>query len=165
MNDCLIAVGVDDVLECAASFITWVRLTSPIGSAAGGSVNLSTSLSNVAKLAAHSKFVWVFNASCDGTIIYNDPVLPPIIKRHQSQISHLFYFIKNDSAISYIGNLRLYLLNFNFFWQLKKGFMANILYDGPPCIGTISRFTSHFEHLAHEWQWQIYVLLNLFHGY
>jgi hypothetical protein len=43
--------------------------------AAGGSVNLSTSLSNVAKLAAHPKFVWVFNANCDGTIIYNDPVL------------------------------------------------------------------------------------------
>jgi hypothetical protein len=92
-----------------------VRLASPIGSAVGGSGNLSTSLSNVAKLAAHSKFVWVFNANCDGTVIYNDPVLPPIIKRHQSQISHLFYFIKNDSAISYIGNLRLYLLNFNFF--------------------------------------------------
>jgi hypothetical protein len=52
-----------------------VRLASPIGSAAGGSVNLSTSLSNVAKLAAHSKFVWVFNANCDGIIIYNnDPV-------------------------------------------------------------------------------------------
>jgi hypothetical protein len=32
-----------------------VRLTSPIGSAAGGSVNLSNSLSNVAKLAAHPK--------------------------------------------------------------------------------------------------------------
>jgi hypothetical protein len=48
--------------------------TSPIGSAAGGSVNLSTSLSNIAKLAAHPKFVWVFNANCDGTIIYNDPV-------------------------------------------------------------------------------------------
>jgi hypothetical protein len=32
-------------------------------------------LSNVAKLAAHPKFVWVFNANCDGTIIYNDPVL------------------------------------------------------------------------------------------
>jgi hypothetical protein len=49
-----------------------VRLASPIGS---GSVNLSTSLSNVAKLAAHPKFVWVFNANCDGTIIYNDPVV------------------------------------------------------------------------------------------
>jgi hypothetical protein len=48
-----------------------VRLASPIGSAAGGSVNLSTSLSNVAKPAAHPKFVWVFNANCDGTIIYN----------------------------------------------------------------------------------------------
>jgi hypothetical protein len=31
-------------------------------------------LSNVAKQAAHPKFVWVFNANCDGTIIYNDPV-------------------------------------------------------------------------------------------
>jgi hypothetical protein len=51
MGGCLIAVGVGDVVECAAS------------------------LSNVAKLAAHPKFVWVFNASCDGTIIYNDPVL------------------------------------------------------------------------------------------
>jgi hypothetical protein len=51
-----------------------VRLASPIGSAAGGSVNVSTSLSNVAKLAANPKFVWVFNANCDGTIIYNDPV-------------------------------------------------------------------------------------------
>jgi hypothetical protein len=47
-----------------------VRLASPIGSAAGGSVNLS----NVAKLAAHPKFVWVLNANCDGTVIYNDPV-------------------------------------------------------------------------------------------
>jgi hypothetical protein len=52
-----------------------VKLASPIGSAAGGNVNLSTSLSNVGKLAAHPKFVWVFNANCDGTIIYNDPVL------------------------------------------------------------------------------------------
>jgi hypothetical protein len=32
------------------------------------------SLSDVAKLAAHPKFVWVSNASCDETIIYNDPV-------------------------------------------------------------------------------------------
>jgi hypothetical protein len=36
--------------------------------------SLCTSLSNVTKLAAHLKFVWVFNANCDGTIIYNDPV-------------------------------------------------------------------------------------------
>jgi hypothetical protein len=35
--------------------------------ATGGSGNLSTGLSNVAKLAAHSKFVWVFNANYDGT--------------------------------------------------------------------------------------------------
>jgi hypothetical protein len=51
-----------------------VRLVSPIGSAAGGNGNLSSSLSNVAKLAAYPKFVWVFNANYDGTIMYNDPV-------------------------------------------------------------------------------------------
>jgi hypothetical protein len=51
-----------------------VRLAPGIGGATGGSGNLSTSLSNVAKQAAHPKFVWVFNAKCDGTIIYNDPV-------------------------------------------------------------------------------------------
>jgi hypothetical protein len=27
-----------------------------------------------ARLAAHPKFVWVFNAKCAETIIYNDPV-------------------------------------------------------------------------------------------
>jgi hypothetical protein len=47
-----------------------VRLVSPIGGDPGGSGNLS----NVARLAAHPKFVWVFNANYDGTIIYNDPV-------------------------------------------------------------------------------------------
>jgi hypothetical protein len=52
-----------------------VRLISPIGGATCGSGNLSTSLSNVARLAAHPKFVWVFNDNCDGAIIYNDPVL------------------------------------------------------------------------------------------
>jgi hypothetical protein len=36
-----------------------------------GSGNRSTSLSNVARLAARPKFVWVFNANCDGAIIYN----------------------------------------------------------------------------------------------
>jgi hypothetical protein len=51
-----------------------VRLVSPIGGATGGSGNLSTSLSNVARLAAHPKFVWVFSANCDGTTIYNDTV-------------------------------------------------------------------------------------------
>jgi hypothetical protein len=51
-----------------------VRLVSPIGSATGGSGNLSTSLFNVARLAAHPKFVWVCNANYDGTIIYNDSV-------------------------------------------------------------------------------------------
>jgi hypothetical protein len=52
---CLIAVGVGDVVECAVSFITCVS-----------SGNLSTSLSNVARVAAHPKFVWVFNAKYDG---------------------------------------------------------------------------------------------------
>jgi hypothetical protein len=46
----------------------------------GGSGNLSTSVSNVARPAAHRKFVWVFNANCDGTIIYNDPVLILILR-------------------------------------------------------------------------------------
>jgi hypothetical protein len=48
-----------------------VRLVSLIGGATGG---LSTSLSNVASVAAHPKCVWVLNANYDGTIIYNDPV-------------------------------------------------------------------------------------------
>jgi hypothetical protein len=43
-----------------------------MGSAAG--VCLLRSLSNVAKLAAHPKFVSTFNDNWDGTIIYNDPV-------------------------------------------------------------------------------------------
>jgi hypothetical protein len=42
INNCPIAVGVGDVAECAASLITWMRLVSPIGGAAGGSGNLST---------------------------------------------------------------------------------------------------------------------------
>jgi hypothetical protein len=52
-----------------------VRLVSPIDGATGGSGKLFTSLSNVARVAAHPKFVWVFNANYDGTIIYNDPVV------------------------------------------------------------------------------------------
>jgi hypothetical protein len=52
-----------------------VKLVSPIGGAPGGSENLSTSLSNVTRLAADPKFVWVFNANYDGTIFYNDPVV------------------------------------------------------------------------------------------
>jgi hypothetical protein len=51
-----------------------MRLVLPISRDTGGSGNLSTSLSKVARLAAHPKFVWVFNANYDGTIIYNDPV-------------------------------------------------------------------------------------------
>jgi hypothetical protein len=63
----VIAVGVSDVVECAAaSYMS--------DCATGGSGNLSTSLSNVASLAAHPKFLWVFNANCNETIIYNDSV-------------------------------------------------------------------------------------------
>jgi hypothetical protein len=51
-----------------------VRLVSPIGGVTGGSGNLSTTLSNIAAAAAPPKFVKVFNANCDGTIIYNDAV-------------------------------------------------------------------------------------------
>jgi hypothetical protein len=67
-----------------------VRLASPIGSAAGGSVNLSSSLSNVVKLAAHPKFVWVFNANCDGTIIYNDPVFIVICPNFGTNLFDIF---------------------------------------------------------------------------
>jgi hypothetical protein len=74
ISECPIAVGLGDVVECVVSLITRVRLVSLIGGASGGSGNLSTSLSNVARVPAHPKFVWVFNANCDGTIIYNDPV-------------------------------------------------------------------------------------------
>jgi hypothetical protein len=69
-----------------------VRLVPPIGSDIGGSGNLSTSLSNVAMLAADPKFVWVFNANCDGTIIYNKPVKI----KHNYQISNLFQSCKHD---------------------------------------------------------------------
>jgi hypothetical protein len=69
INNCPIAVGVGDVVECAASLITRVRLVSPISGDIGCNGNLSTSLWNVARLAAHPKIVWVFNANCDGTII------------------------------------------------------------------------------------------------
>jgi hypothetical protein len=82
INDCPIAVRIGDVVECAVSLITWVRLVSLIGGATGDSGNLSTSLTNVARLAAHSKFVWVFNANYDGTIIYNDPVLVQVFCFH-----------------------------------------------------------------------------------
>jgi hypothetical protein len=71
---CTIVVGIGGLVECGTSFITWVRLVSPIGGAPGGSRNLSTSLSNGARLAAHPKFVWVFNANYDSKIFYNDPV-------------------------------------------------------------------------------------------
>jgi hypothetical protein len=46
-----------------------VRLVSLIGGAPGGSGNLSTSLSNVARLAAHPKFVWVFIAGGVGDVV------------------------------------------------------------------------------------------------
>jgi hypothetical protein len=55
--------------------VTWVRLIWPIEGDTGGSGNLSTSLSHFTRLAEHPKFVLVFNANGDGTIIHNDPVL------------------------------------------------------------------------------------------
>jgi hypothetical protein len=67
-----------------------VRLVSPIGGATGGTGNLSTNLFNVAKLAAHSKFVWVFNASCDRTIIYNDPVHVGTNHQRRNEKRYLF---------------------------------------------------------------------------
>jgi hypothetical protein len=83
-----------------------VRLASPIGSAAGGSVNLSTSLSNVAKLAAHPKFMWVFNANCDGTIIYNDPV--PLFccghfDKKTEKVQQVFHKIDNNQNFSFVS--------------------------------------------------------------
>jgi hypothetical protein len=83
-----------------------VRLASPIGSAAGGSVNLSTSLSNVAKLAADPKFMWVFNANCDGTIIYNDPV-PLFCCRHfdkkSEKVRQVFHKIDNNQNFLFVS--------------------------------------------------------------
>jgi hypothetical protein len=72
INYCPIAVGVVDVVECVASVITCLRLVSPLGDA------------TVARLTAHPKFVWVFNANCDGTIIYNIVV------------AHIICFIMNE---------------------------------------------------------------------
>jgi hypothetical protein len=97
-----------------------VRLASPIGSAAGGNVNLSTSLSNVAKLVAHPKFVWVFNANCDGTIIYNDPVLytlntsytPPLYSEHRTKGRENFLELRlvppGPAEEKYIGRANIY---------------------------------------------------------
>jgi hypothetical protein len=56
VQDTINAVGVGDVVEYAESLITRVRLVSPIDGATGGSGNLSTSLSNIARLAAHVGF-------------------------------------------------------------------------------------------------------------
>jgi hypothetical protein len=76
-----------------------VRLVFPIGGATSGSGNLSTSLSNVARLTAHPKFVWVFNANCDGTIIYNDPVYGATIIEHElfykyGECRYILHFIR-----------------------------------------------------------------------
>jgi hypothetical protein len=40
----------------------------------GGSGNLSSSLSNVARLAAHPKFVWFSTPTAMGQSFINDPV-------------------------------------------------------------------------------------------
>jgi hypothetical protein len=70
---------------------------SPIGGATGGSGNLSISLSNVARLAAHPKFVWVFNTNYDGTIIYNDPVQKP--SQFHSKIKYSSWNGKSDEKL------------------------------------------------------------------
>jgi hypothetical protein len=44
-------------------YLHGVRLVSAIGGYTGGSGNLSINLSNVARLAAHPKFVRIFNVS------------------------------------------------------------------------------------------------------
>jgi hypothetical protein len=49
-------------------------------------------LSNVAKLEAHPKFVRVFNANCDGTIIYNDPVYKVLLFFGSDLLLGLSYF-------------------------------------------------------------------------
>jgi hypothetical protein len=66
---------------------------SPIGGAPGGSGNLFSSLSNVARLLAHPKFVWVFKANCDGTIIYNDPVFYQLYYLYCGQAGFFPFFI------------------------------------------------------------------------
>jgi hypothetical protein len=92
INDCPIAVGVGDVVECTASLITRVRLVSPIGGAPGGSGNLSTSLSN--DCGGTSKFVWVFNANCDATIIYNNLY---ILLLYREQLEYFFSIIDSKN--------------------------------------------------------------------
>jgi hypothetical protein len=74
------------------------NMSETIGGDTGGSENLSTSLSNVARLAAHPKFVWVFNANYDGTIIYNNPVYYNtqrlhLLKRNASSFNNGFYYV------------------------------------------------------------------------
>jgi hypothetical protein len=64
------------------------------------------SLSNVAKLAAHPKFMWVFNANCDGTIIYNDPV--PLFccghfDKKTEKVQQVFHKIDNNQNFSFVS--------------------------------------------------------------
>jgi hypothetical protein len=87
------------VVECAASFIIWVRLVSPVSGVTGGSGNLSTSLSNVARLAAHPKFEWVFNAGFDETIIC---IMTCIYKLHKIN-GDIFYRSQNKSSNKQCG--------------------------------------------------------------
>jgi hypothetical protein len=91
---CTIVVGVGGLVECATSFITWVRLVSPIGGALGGSRNLSTSLSNVARLGAHPKFVWVFNDNYDSTMtLYN------LTRKETILCTRITYFIFSNIIV------------------------------------------------------------------
>jgi hypothetical protein len=79
--------------------------TSATG-ATGGSRNLSTSLYNVAKQAAHPKFVWVFSANCNGIIIYNDPV---------------------DSWLQFYVNIKITIPKKNFFSFYRPPLSSSIL--------------------------------------
>jgi hypothetical protein len=96
-----------------------VRLVSPIGGTTGGNGNPATSLSNVARVAAHSKFVWVFNANYDGTIIYNDPVHTLTM----TQIWTLFVSTLSNNLVGKISthfkNTPLYIMFYKMYANAK----------------------------------------------
>jgi hypothetical protein len=89
-----------------------VRLVSPIGGATGGSGNLFGSSSNVARLAAHPKFVWVFNANCEGTIINTD-LVRLIIERQSKKLLELFLIDPNLISWKILFKLRNRIIVFS----------------------------------------------------
>jgi hypothetical protein len=78
-----------------------------IGGVTGGSGNLSTSLPNVARLTAHPKFVWVFNANYYGTIIYNDLYVFMLCN-----VSDLFILLPNICREEVINEHKILLMDF-----------------------------------------------------